>query len=290
MTVPYAFYKQYGDTGILHKCFDPMCRWIEYLETRLESGLITHEEDGGWCLGDWFTLEPTIISEEYVNTCYFIKSLLIMEEIAGIIKKTDLVVHWQSVRKYAETAVKNRFFNEEAQSFADGVQGADAYAVWCGLANVSTVEKIAAKYAALGHFDTGFLGTDILLEVLFDHGYGQTALQLLESCDMGSFLYMKQLGATTLCERWSGAGSWNHPMFGAAARHLFTGVLGIRQRSGTSGYENVIIDPCLSENMSFASGSISTPSGDIFVSIQRTNEGIETTVNASPNIMIESRS
>lgn len=285
--VPYAFYKQYGDTGILHKCFDPICRWIEYLASRTENGLITREEAGGWCLGDWCTLESTVIPADYVNTCYFIKSLQIIEEIAELIEKPEQINYWRELRKNAENAVIKQYYDPEAECYANGVQGADAYAVWCGLANGTLAEKIAKKYDAVGHFDTGFLGTDILLEVLFTYGYGQTALRLLESRDMGSFLYMKQLGATTLCESWSGAGSWNHPMFGAAARHLFTGVLGIRQRPGTVGYRDVIIEPCLSENMSFASGSISTPNGDIAVSIQRTDEGIKTTVNASPNIIVE---
>lgn len=285
--VPYAFYKQYGDTDMLQKCFEPMCRWIEYLASRTENGLITHEEAGGWCLGDWCTLESTVIPADYVNTCYFIKSLQIMEEIAELIGKPEQINYWRELRKNAENAVIKQYYAPEAECYANGVQGADAYAVWCGLADGTLVEKIAKKYDAVGHYDTGFLGTDILLEVLFTYGYGQTALRLLESRDMGSFLYMKQFGATTLCESWSGAGSWNHPMFGAAARHLFTGVLGIRQRPGTSGYRDVIIEPCLSENMSFASGSISTPNGDIVVSIQRTDEGIKTTVNASPNIIVE---
>ena len=285
--VPYAFYKQYGDTDMLQKCFEPMCRWIGYLASRTEKGLITHEEAGGWCLGDWCTLEPTIIPAEYVNTCYFIKTLHIIEEIAELLEKPEQITYWRGLRKNAENAVIKQYYDTEAECYANGVQGADAYAVWCGLADGALAEKIAKKYDALGHFDTGFLGTDILLEVLFTYGYGQTALRLLESWDMGSFLYMKQLGATTLCESWPGEGSWNHPMFGGVARQLFTGVLGIRQRPGTVGFCDVIIKPCLSESMSFASGSISTPYGDITVRAKRTSEGIGVTVHGPESIQIE---
>lgn len=285
--VPYAYYKQYGDTDMLRQCFDGMSRWIAYLVSRLEDGLITREEDGGWCLGDWCTREDTIIPEDYVNTCYFIKCLQILEEIAEVIQRPDQIAYWQALQQVSVSAIQKKYYNEETGSYAGGVQGADAYAVWCNIADDALTTKIAEKYDAFGHFDTGFLGTDILLEMLFAHGYGKTALRLLESREMGSFLYMKQLGNTTLCENWSGNGSWNHPMFGASARHLYTGILGIRQREGTAGYCDLVIHPYLPENLNYASGKIETVKGDIFVSLQRKADNIVVSFSVPQGIKVE---
>ena len=285
--VPYAYYKQYGDISMLRHCFDVMSKWIGYLSSRLEEGLIVREEDGGWCLGDWCTLEPVVIPDEYVNTCYFIKSLRILEKIAETLDRKEQIPYWQALRKASEDAIKVRYYDAETGSYADGVQGADAYAVWCNIADDALTQKIAEKYDALGHFDTGFLGTDILLEVLFAGGYGKTALRLLESREMGSFLYMKQLGNTTLCEKWSGEGTWNHPMFGAAARHLFSGVLGVQQREGTAGYCDLVIRPYLPENLNFVSGKMETVKGTITISLQRKGDNIVVSLSVPKGIKVE---
>lgn len=285
--VPYEFYKHYGDIEILKNCYEPMKNWISYLVTRLENGLIAFEDIGGWCLGDWFTLEKTAIPESFVNTCYFIKNLLILEKIAIILGNDNDIPYFTRLRKTAEKAVKDAFFDSESHTFANGIQGADAFAVWCGLAGKETAAKLAQKYTALGHFDTGFLCTDILCEVLFDYGYGDVFLKLLESEDMGSFLYMKRHGATTIWESWNGGNSFCHPMFGACTRQLFTGILGIKQREGTAGYCDIIIDPVKTSRKIQVSGSITTPNGVISVSLDTTKEKPIIKVDAPKNIKLE---
>ena len=285
--VPYAYYKQYGDVSILYHCFDAMSKWIDYLVSRLEDGLVVREEEGGWCLGDWCTLAPVTIPAEYVNTCYFIKCLHILEEIAERLERPEQIAYWQERRKISTEAIRKKYCNTKTGSYADGVQGADAYAVWCNIADSALVKTIAEKYDKLGHFDTGFLGTDILLEVLFAYGYGKTACRLLESREKGSFLHMKALGNTTLCETWSGEGSWNHPMFGASARHLFSGILGVCQREGTAGYCDLIIRPYLPENLNFISGKIETVQGDIAVSLQRKENKTVVSLSAPQGVKVE---
>lgn len=265
--VPYAYYKQYGDLTILQKCYEPMKKWLGYMKSRCEYGLVTHEEGHGWCLGDWCTLGAITIPESYVNTCYYVKALRIMEEIACLLGNAQDILQYVSDRKNAENALIAVF--RRNGRFVGGIQGADAYAVWCGIAGADSAWYAAEKYRALGHFDTGFLGTDILLEVLFQYGYADVALSLLESEEPGSFLYMKRRGATTLWENWTGTASHNHPMFGAGVRHLFTGFLGIQQRENTAGWTDVIVRPCRIESLPSISGSIETPQGKISVTVKQ---------------------
>jgi len=52
--VPWTFYKFYGDLRVLENNYAGMVEWIEYLERHTDQrGLVTSEEPGGWCLGDW---------------------------------------------------------------------------------------------------------------------------------------------------------------------------------------------------------------------------------------------
>ncbi len=287
VTVPYAYYKQYGDTDIIEQCYDSMKLWISYLLSRQENGLVTSEDPGGWCLGDWASLEKMEIPEPYVNSCYFVKNLLLLEEMATVIGKTDDIPYYKQVRAITEKAIIDTYYDAISGHFADGRQGADAFAVWCGLAGADTAQKLAERYLELGYFDTGFLCTDILCEVLCDYGYGDVFLSLLESEKKGTFLYMKRNGATTIWEYFIGKNSHNHPMFGACARQLFKSVLGVRQRGGTAGYTDVIINPIKTTRALQVSGSINTPNGAISVSLDTTKETPQLTVDAPKNIKLE---
>ena len=111
VNVPYHFYKAYGDLDMLNKCYNPMKKWIEYLVSRQQNGLIAFEDIGGWCLGDWCTLQKTIIPESFVNTCYFIKNLIYLEEIATIIGASDDIPYFASLRADAQKAIKDAFYN-----------------------------------------------------------------------------------------------------------------------------------------------------------------------------------
>ncbi len=285
--VPYAYYKQYGDTDIIKHCYDKMKLWINYLLSHSENGLVISEDAGGWCLGDWASLEKMEIPEPYVNSCYLVKNLLLLEGMAELVDKSDDIPYYQTLRNTTEKAIVNTYYDTASGHFAGGIQGADAFAVWCGLAGAETAKRLADRYTELKYFDTGFLCTDILCEVLCNYGYTDVFLSLLESEKLGSFLYMKRHGATTIWEYFIGKCSHNHPMFGACTRQLFQSVLGIRQREGTAGYTDVIINPIKTTPNLRVSGSIDTPNGIISVSIDTTGETPIVKIDTPQTIKLE---
>jgi len=267
--VPYRYYKQFGETALIAEFWNGMLRWTDYIQSRMEDGLITNEEPGGWCLGDWATLEKTVIPEPFVNTCLFVRCIDMLEELASILEKEEDLPNLTSLRERCREAIRATYFDDATGSFCGGVQGADAYGLYAGLGDHRTLARLVEKYFGLGAFDTGFIGTDVLLEVLFDRGEQELAWKLLCSEKMGSFLYMKRHGATTIWEHWDGSESHNHPMFGGCVRHLFEGFLGIRQAYGTGGYEQVTVTPCLPTEMDSMEGSLLTPRGRLNVSLKR---------------------
>ncbi len=286
--VPYAYYKQYGEKEMIRTCYEPMKHWIQYLKEHSEDGLVTREEKGGWCLGDWLTLEPICLPEAFVNTCYLVKSLRLLAKMAVAIGKEEDAAGYLALADESVSSTKKAYLNEQTGHYCDGVQGADAYAVWAGLVSDDEVEEhvqaLAKKYEAMGHFDTGFLGTDILAEVLMDYGYADVMLKLLESEELGSFLYMKRHGATTIWENWIGSDSLCHPMFGGVARQLFTGFLGIRQTKDSYGYEKIEIAPRIPSHLPFAKGSIVTPKGTVLVAWKNMEDGIGFEMNIPEGI------
>lgn len=268
--VPWAFYKQFGEVQMLEKTYDPMCRWVEYLKKHCENGLLVREEEGGWCLGDWCTREKIELPEPFVNTCFFIRILRILAEIAQIIGREQDIPAYEMLLASFEKSVAENYKDESGTSFCKGVQGADAYAVWAGLCGKEKLSEIAAKYDAMRYFDTGFIATDILCELLTENGFVDTYFNLIDSEEYGTYLFMKRQGATTVWENWNGESSHNHPMFGACARYLFTGILGIRQAKDSVGYEKLHIAPQMPAGLSFVRGSLFLPCGKVSVAMQKT--------------------
>ncbi len=281
--VPWAFYKQFGEIEMLRKTYAPMRHWMQYLLTKCENGLIVREEDGGWCLGDWCTREKIKLPEPFVNTCFFIKILRILCEIAAIIGKTQDIESYNNLINELKQSVIAKYKDTDGTSFCNGVQGADVYAVWAGLADKEKLTDIAAKYDAMRYFDTGFIATDILCGLLTDNGYTDTFFNLIDSEEVGTYLYMKRRGATTVWENWNGNDSHNHPMFGASARYLFTGILGIRQTDNSVAYNELVIAPQVPENLSFAEGSLVLPCGKVSVSFNKTESGIHFEITLPEN-------
>ena len=264
--VPYQFYRHFGDVSILEQTYEPMRRWVEYLKAHSEDGLIVREEEGGWCLGDWCTLvEPVQIPTAYVNSCFFLKILDMMTEIAPVVGHSEHIAEYAQLRNTIAEAIRREYYDPATGRYLDNLQGADAYALWVGLAGEKTAAEMAERYNELGHFDTGFLGTDVLMEMLCKYGYTDTALKLLESEELGSYLYMKRHGATTIWENWGHGSSDDHPMFGACVRQIFSSILGIEQPETSVGYQTLRIAPQVPAALPWAEGSLVLPCGKVSV-------------------------
>ena len=279
--VPHAYYEQYGEIALLKECYPAMVRWVDYLCDHAEDGLIVREEEGGWCLGDWCTYDRCVLPEPFVNTYFFVRSLELLRKIAHLLGKKDDADRFAALADDSRAALCKAYYADG--HFCGGVQGADAYALDLelmpedgGAPDEETdpldcmAAALAAKYDVLGRFDTGFLGTDILLRVLFEHGHADTALRLLESEERGSFLYMKRHGATTVWEDWHGGASHNHPMFGAPARLLFSGFLGMQVPAAPAA--PIVIAPQMPTSLAFIEGSLLTVRGRVSVSLKREGE------------------
>ena len=260
--VPYHFWKIFGETDILREAYPAMKKWIGYLVAHSEGSLVVREEEGGWCLGDWCTLEKCHIPEPLVNSYYLVKTLGMLREIAAVLGEK---FEYDALESDTLAAIKSAYFTGDY----DRSQGRLVYGASLGLVSA---DECADYYENLGHFDTGFLATDILCELLFESGHADVFGKLIDSDAPGSYLYMKRKGATTIWENWRG-GSHCHPMFGAPARQLFSGILGIKPLA--PGFEEYEIKPQLPASMNYAKGFITTPRGKLTVEVKRVGNEVE---------------
>jgi len=251
--VPWVYYQTYGDAAPLRDYYPHMRRYLDYLELHSEDDLVTSEEPGNWCLGDWccpgeehaLGQRPVeaAIPPPFVNNYFYVRTLRELREIARLIGREGDIPGYEAVEKRKIDALLRDYFDPATGDFCGNIQGANAFAVDLGLGDERTLANMIAHYEEIKQYDTGIFGTDIVTRALFDHGYAQLAFDLLSGGGDVSFANMKRLGATTLWEYWNGHRSHSHPMFGAAARYLFRDLLGVTQRPGTVGFTDIIVRP-----------------------------------------------
>lgn len=152
-----------------------------------------------------------------------------MREIAEILRKDK---DWICSKiEFLNDAVRRQYYNEEANCVLESVQGAETFFCDLGMGNAEMLRRLNNKYKKMGFFDTDIFGTDVLVRVLFENGYSDTAVKKLSSREKDTFGYqILECNATTLWEYWNGEQSHNHPMFGACVKYLFTELLGMKKR------------------------------------------------------------
>lgn len=284
--VPYRLYRHYGEAEILARYYPNMRRYIDYLEAHSEFGLVVSDKEGAWCLGDWcgpiilykdkdisYHDQQILIPAPFVNTYYMVKSLQKMCEIARIIGKDEDIAAYEEMIALRKKAIESAYLSTHDHNFVMNVQGANAFAVDLGLGDEKTYANMVAYYQKVGCLDTGIFATDVLTRVLFEHGDGELAVDLLTGNGEQGFAHWRENGATTFHEYWDSdrSRSHNHPMFGAPIAYFFEYLLGIRQKEGTAGYSSLVVAPQAVARFQTLSGSMMTPNGMVSVAYAKEN-------------------
>ncbi len=287
--VPYQFYKHYGDTRPLRELYAQMLRYFDYLEAHSVNNLVTSDKPGNWCLGDWCTPDHYHVSipAPMVNNYFYIRSLERMVEIAKLVGREVDIPTFEKRIAIRKEAIVTAYYFEDESNFVGNIQGANAFAIDLGLGDERTYQNLVGDYCRLGHYDTGIFGTTLVTKVLFEHGDGDLAMELMASDHPISFAGMRRAGATTLWENWPQA-TWdrsrNHPMFGGVSAFLFDYILGIQQTAGTAGYTSIEIKPSLVKLLNRASGYRTLSAGKVSVSYEKQEGFVDFTVEIPENL------
>ena len=291
--IPYQYYLHYGDDEPLKNMYGQFKEYLRYLEDHSEYDLLVSDKEGEWCLGEWCvpndrTGDMLAISDAkpggsflppaYVNTVYFVKSLMLLKEIAGIIGKEEDIPAFEERIARKKAIIKAAFFNPNNGNFMGNMQGGNAFALDIGLGDERTKESFILYYEKNPYFDTGIFGTEIVSRLLAEYGRADLLVKMIGAREPRGFGRWRELGATTLWEYWDAPRSMSHPMFGSVASLLFKCILGIKME--LVGFEKVTIEPSLNTPLKFAKGYITTPQGRLSVEYRKLEGEIMIKVNA----------
>lgn len=283
--LPHTSWRHYKDDSIIEANFVAMRRYLKFIET--------HNPDFIWKsqrshdFGDWMAIDRTT-PKDLIATAYWAHSANLLSEMAKAIGFVSEASQLRALHERIRTA-----FNE-AYIKSDGIIGSDSQtgyvlAVQFNLLDekdkMSAVERLAVKIQEKGTaLTTGLLGTQYVLDVLFDNGRADLAYALLLRTEIPSWGYMLKSGSSTIWESWGVkfAGARSQPPLASVGGFLFRCLAGIRADS--AGFETIIIKPRPHPLVSRGGGDFDSVMGRISVDwTQSSDEGFSMTVTIPAN-------
>lgn len=288
--MPWYLYLYYGDRVVLARHYEAMKAWVRYLESRMDAqGIVVKEEPGGWFLGDWCPPQKIAIPPEFVSTCYYGHCADLLSRTARVLGRAEEAVTLAGLVQRTSAALHARFYDAARRQYLDGRQGANFFPLAFGLVPKDVEDAAFARAVEIverdnrEHFDTGFVGTPLVLDVLTERGRADLAYRLMNQRDQPGFGHMLASGATTLWENWNGGGSRMHPMFGGACRWFWQALAGIAPDAGRPGFERVLIQPRPVEELQWVKAEYRTLRGAISVHWTRASGRFRMTLTVPPN-------
>jgi alpha-L-rhamnosidase len=268
--MPWNYYLYYRDKLILEHHYNGMKQWVQYLGTRTNnSGIIVREEPNGWCLGDWAIPDKIEIPEALVNTCYYYHVTDIMSKIATLLGKKEDIEFFNKLAGKIKDDFNMGFLNRETWNYWEGRQGANVFPIAFGMEpeiyRSQIIENlIKGLIKNKEHFDTGILGTPLLLDVLTQYGFADLAFTIMNQPDFPGFGdYIIGKKATTLWENWNGKSSHSHPMYGSVIRWFFKSLGGINPPEWNKDNKNFIVKPVICGDLKYVRAKYNSLYGEI---------------------------
>lgn len=283
--IPWYMYQYYGDTRILSDHYKGMKQWIYYMKSQLDNeGILVNQG-----LGEWVPPEIVILPPDFVNSCYYFHCCKLMMEISDALGQDIDQEQFRLLAQKAKKDINRIYFNKKTYTYSVGKQAANAFPLGFGIVEESNTDSVAAKLVKSvltenkAHFDTGILGTPLLLDVLTDLGRIDVAYTLMNQRDYPSFGNMIEKGATTIWETWLGDASHSHPMFGSVCAWFYQSLGGISPDPEHPGFKNILIKPIPVSALSFVNCSYPSAYGTISANWKLIGNDYQLDVNVPAN-------
>ncbi len=278
----WTMYLYFGDTRILEENYEGLKKYVEFLRSRAENGLVKFSH-----YGDWVAVEkcPGAI----VSSFYYYYDVRILSDIARLLGKAGDAAAYDKLSAEIRTAFHREYYDPKTGDYADGTQTANTLALFLDLAPREVRGRVWGRlfdnivYRHDSHLTTGFIGVKYIMELLSRQGNTDLAYDIACQTDYPSWGYMVENGATTLWELWQkregpSMNSHNHPMFGSVGSWFTKALAGINLGGNATGFEEILISPAMVRDLAFASGSLRTVRGDVACSWSRADRSVRVEV------------
>jgi len=270
LILPWYHYQWYGDREILVTAYPMMKAYVDYLLTKDSMFILKHG------LGDWFDIGPgrpgvsQMTKKGITATATLYYDLTILTKVANLLWQAKDAARYTQLAAEVKKSFNAAFFDRNKMQYDSASQTANAMALYMGLVEPSNresvvnalVNDIQKRNNALTAGDIGFR---YVLKALEAGGQNELIFAMNNRDDVPGYGYQLKHGATALTESWQAyeSVSNNHFMLGHLMEWFYSGMAGIRQRTGSVGYQQLEFKPQPVGDIRFVKAAFQTMYGEV---------------------------
>lgn len=287
---PWYVYQTYGDLKVLQKHYEGMKRYVEYLTSQSKGHIVSYG------LGDWYDIGPRPPGESQLTpkgltaTALYYYDIRILQKVATLLGKQKDAEEYTALARDVRHAFNERFFNVDTHQYATGSQTSNAMPLALGLVKPdwesNVLENVVKDVRGHGnHLTAGDVGHRFLLLALMKGSRSDVIFDMTSQTDAPGYGYQIKQGATTLTETWGARQdlSWNHCMLGHVEEWFYRGLAGIGSDPGGVGFEKIIIEPQVVDDLEWVKGSYRSIRGEIVSKWKRKGDRLHMEINIPVN-------
>jgi alpha-L-rhamnosidase len=271
--LPWDMYEWYGDIEAVRNAYPMMKKYVNYLRDLSKNYILSHG------LGDWYDLGPKFPGEAQLTpkaitaTSIWFYDAKLLGKMAAIIGKNKDADYYSGLAEEIREAFNKRFLDPVTKVYSTGSQTAYAMPLFFGMADDTLKEDIVMNLIRSvkennKSLTAGDIGYRYLLRVLEQEGQSQLIYEMNSKTDVPGYGYQLSKGATSLTESWAALKyvSNNHMMLGHLMEWFYSGLGGIRQSNGSASYDELMIEPEIVGDITWADASYNSIHGEISTS------------------------
>lgn len=268
--LPWMYYHYYGDDSLLNEYYPVMKKYVDYLTTRADNGIVSYG------LGDWYDYgehaagysknSPIALSA----TSHYYFGIDLLAKAAKLLNKTDDVIFYENLVKSVKNTFNGKFFDEKTKQYGTASQFSNAVPVFMDIVAPENKQAVLNNLVQdikdrNYRLTTGDVGNRYLFQVLADNGLNEVMFKMNNHYDAPGYGFQIKFGLTTLTEQWDPrkGNSWNHFMMGQIEEWLYKSLVGIIPDEANPGFKHFFLQPEIVGDMTYVKGSYHSVFGEI---------------------------
>lgn len=301
ITMPWQVYVSYGDTRVLELGWPVMQKWLAFIETKMENGILKPFAGMGagmeWSfLGDWVPPgrkqgkdRVDDRSTLFFNNCFLVHCLQLAARIGAVLDKPEDAARYAEQAETLAATLHEQFLNDDGATYVNGEQ---TYLAMPLLFNITPETHRDRVMAALehdivetrqGHLNTGMHGNYYMARHLIAEQRNDLMALMTTKETFPSYGFMLKNDATTIWEEWDGDNSQIHNTMISIGMWFIRGLGGIQADEAHPGFKHFTLAPGVESGLGQVAATHLSPYGRIACAWQRIGDTLTVEVEVPPN-------
>lgn len=291
---PFMYYETYGDDSLIKKYYSNMRRYVDYLKTRADKGILSFGLGDWYDYGDFRAGFSRNTPVPLVATAHYYMTVLYLIKAAKMVGNDYDTRYYNSLANEINVAFNERFLDYSKGQYGTGSQCSNALPLFLNMIQskghlgayeddlrlrTKVLSNLIKDVQAHGNrLTTGDVGNRYLIQTLSRSGADELIYKMFNHEEAPGYGFQLKFGATTLTEQWDPrqGSSWNHFMMGQIDEWFFNSLVGIRpfaampqvwgqKEEVAQGYQKFVVAPKPVGDLKYIKSSYETLYGTIAV-------------------------